>query len=223
MSLSDLNISRIKAVVFDLDGTLYDLKKVQQKMRFKIIRFLLRKPWKWKEIYAVYVFRKQRKKLAGQSVANLREVEFAYVAQKVGLGIDQVERSIEHWMEEVPLPYVSVAAYEHAQELIHSLAKKGIPFAILSDLPTEKKVQSLGISCEYCFSAEQKEIEALKPNPKALELIAQHLGLRGEDILCLGDRKELDGKMAKAAGAQFIFIPSLHAEEKYQEVIRFFE
>ena len=73
--IPNLDAAKYKAVVFDLDGTLYDLKAMQRIMRREIMGFLLGNPWKWKEIWAVYHFRKQRKKIVGFEIQDFAEAQ----------------------------------------------------------------------------------------------------------------------------------------------------
>lgn len=225
--MNDLPISKLdpkhyKALVFDLDGTLYDLQKMQGIMRRKIIQFLLNHPRRWKEIQAVYHFRKHRKKERGRYVKNLAEAQYNWVTESTGIPQEEVKRYISTWMYELPLPFLQQLIYPGVEEFIELLDQKDIPWAIFSDLEAQDKMEALGFPQASVYAAPDPEIDALKPKPVGLIKIAQDLGIESNDLLFIGDQEELDGYCAKQVHCDFVLIKPQFAAEQYAELLTIF-
>lgn len=219
LPISSLNSSQYKAVVFDFDGTLYDLQKMQKIMRKEIILFLLQNPLKWREIQAVYHFRKHRKKAKGQFVHQLASTQYTWVNHSTGIPLDKVQLYIRNWMFERPLNYLKDLVYPGVSEFLDVLDQKNIPWVIFSDLDAKDKSAQLGFSTAKAYAASDPGIDALKPQPVGLKKIARDIGIQTSDMLYLGDQKELDGRCAKEAGCDFVLIKPNQAKQQYQELI----
>lgn len=223
-SLTQLPISaqQIKLVVFDLDGTLYELKPMQKQMRNRLLKHLLFHPLAWKEIWAVYHFRRERKKRTGSHTPNLAQAQYVWVSEKTGIPVETVQQHIEKWMIHEPLGIISALSYKKVIPLVELLKKQQIQTAIFSDLEAVKKAEALQIGITDVFSAVDEAIDALKPHPAGLFHIANFYGVNLSEILFIGDKEELDGRCAREAGCSFVHIDPHQAEAQYQELINFF-
>ena len=77
-----------EALIFDLDGTLYDQGKLRRRMFLDLVVGLARNPLFIKDIKVLYAFRKNRERLS-ENRDNVRSVEkrqYAEVAQAFGIG-----------------------------------------------------------------------------------------------------------------------------------------
>ncbi|MEL6256070.1 MAG: HAD family hydrolase [Bacteroidota bacterium] len=223
MDKSHLDIDKIKAILFDLDGTLYDLEKMQKIMRKKILAHLLTNPWKLKEILIVYYFRKDRKKAAGAFVPDLAITQYRWIQRRFDIPIEEVKAVIDKWMFSLPLNYLEDLAFSALYPFIKLLKEKEIPFGVHSDLPIGKKLEVLKIRPNLQSDSTDEDINVLKPHPAGIMAFAKKLGIREEEVLVLGDKLELDGRMAKEGGAQFFHIQSHIAEKQYEILFSLFE
>lgn len=217
-----LNPSLYKAIVFDFDGTLYNLQKMQKIMRKEIWGFLVKNPQKWKEIQAVYHFRKHRKKARGQYVAQLASTQYTWVTESTGIPLREVQAYIRDWMFERPLKYLPDLVYPGVYDFVEVLEKQSIPWAIFSDLEVKEKAAVLGFPSSKAYAASDPGIDSLKPKPVGLIKIAQDMGIETKDILFIGDQEELDGYCAKQAACDFVWIKPQYAKQQYRELIACF-
>ena len=216
MHIPKLELDKVKGVLFDLDGTLYDLDKMQKIMRRKILFHLITKPWKYQEILLVYYFRKDRKNSAGAYVPDLNMAQYSWLQKRFDLPLKKLIVSIEKWMFELPLEHLEALAFPSIYPFLALLKAKKIPFGVHSDLPLGKKLAVLKVQPNFQSDATDQDINSLKPHPGAIKVFAKKLKIQPEEVLVLGDKKELDGKMAKEAHAQFFHIQTRIANQQYE-------
>ena len=223
MHIPKLNLNKVKAIFLDLDGTLYDLKKMQGIMRKKILIHLLSKPWKFKEILIVYYFRKDRKNSAGAFVPDLKTTQYRWLQRRFDMPLEELESIIQKWMFDLPAEHLSKLAFSSVHLFLNQLKQKGIPYGIHSDLPLGQKLEVLNVQADIQTDATDSDIDALKPHPGGVMRFAQKLGIETEEVLVLGDKKELDGWMAKEAHAQFFHIQTRIANQQYEKLADLFK
>lgn len=212
-------IGKIKLVIFDVDGTLYNQKKLRFLMVLELFFYYLLRPHKYYELKVLWIFRREREKHAMEQSINIRENQYKWCQEKVEQPIEDIKRIIQKWIFEKPLKYLPYCSYKNAQELITELKRIGILTSVYSDYRAEKKLVSMGIQVDYTFSAEQEQIDVLKPNPKGLNYISTYLQIKKQDILFIGDRLELDGECAKQAGIDYIIVNRKNVNLVYNELI----
>lgn len=183
--------------IFDVDGTLYSQKKMHLYMVVKLLGYYSTHIWKWKELYALYMFRKMREqeKYRILSVKELSEC----VGRKIKADSDTVESTIKKWMFQIPLELLPRCAYQDVLAEIHRLRKSGCKIYIYSDYPAKEKVDILQLHAEDIFTAEDDDIHELKPSEKAMNIILNKIGVDPREIVYIGDRDEKDGEAAKLA------------------------
>ncbi|MDW3647764.1 MAG: HAD family hydrolase [Bacteroidia bacterium] len=223
MQISQLDIEKVQAILFDLDGTLYDLKAMQKIMRKKILFHLLTKPWKWKEILIVYYFRKDRKDAAGAYVPDLKITQYRWLQRRFDLSLKNLESIIEKWMYELPAKQLADLAFPNLYSFLDVLKAKAIPFGIHSDLQIGKKLECLNIQPDCQSDATDADINSLKPHPGGIFAFAKKLEIKEENILVLGDKEKLDGRMAREGGSLFVHIQNHRANQQYQMLTDLFE
>jgi len=223
MDIPKLNLDKVKAVFLDLDGTLYDLKKMQRIMRKKILIHLLNKPWKFKEILIVYYFRKDRKNSSGAFVPDLKTTQYRWLQRRFDMPLEELESIIQKWMFDLPSEHLGKLGFSSVHSFFYQLKQKGIPYGIHSDLPLGNKLEALKIQVDFQTDATDSDINALKPHPAGVMRFAKKLGIETEEVLVLGDKKELDGWMAKEAHAQFFHIQTSIANQQYEKLTDLFK
>lgn len=200
-----------KAVIFDVDGTLYDHDKMKKKMLMRMARFFLEHPFQWRELLLVYYFRKLRETLSSENASGpkfnqLESRQFEIVSDKLKVPTAQIRYAVSKWMFEIPLPYLAECRYPGAKECFNYLRQKDVRIGIFSDYPAERKLAALELAYDVAVSATDKDINQLKPNPKGLLVTASKLGLPVSDCLFVGDRKDKDLSCAKAANMACVLL-----------------
>lgn len=181
--------------IFDVDGTLYSQKKMHVHMAWKMLCFLLTHVSQWKDLYAIYLFRKLREeeRYKLQSVNELSEI----VGMKLQMDAKGVEDIIKHWMYQVPLEVLLKCAYSDVICAIRTLHNHGTKIYIYSDYPAAEKIAVLDIPVDGIFTAEDEAIHELKPSQKAMDWIFSRIGEDKATMIFIGDRDEKDGASAK--------------------------
>jgi len=204
--LSDIDLNAYEAFIVDVDGTLFDLRKMQYYMMWRLLCYYSLHFWQLKDLLIIYLFRRERERLAHQNIKNVAYEQYRIVAIKISVETERVRRLIEYWMQEVPLSYLVRCENKLLIDFLKSpfLAKKKI--LVLSDYPANKKIEILGIRADGIFCSTDSEIDSLKPNPRGLEVILDKFNLKIETCLLIGDRENKEGVMATKIGMSYIII-----------------
>lgn len=198
--------SQLKAVVFDVDGTLYNQKKLRKRMLFALLRHYLPRPWQAGDVLLLSRFRSERERRAGQGVPGLEEAQYTWCARNGGHTAASVRRVVEHWMHRFPLRYIASCIYPGTADFFSALRSAGIQVAVYSDYPATEKLNALGLEADVVVSSTDPEVDFLKPDPRGLRLVAERLGVDVKECLFIGDRQELDGACAERAGMPYLIL-----------------
>ena len=185
--------AKMKAVIFDLDGTLLDtIGDIADSMNAVLARQGL--PPHSVEKYKLYV---------GDGAANLVKRSVA--------GIEYAEETLMRLEAEYKAEYLKRQAdktmpYAGIPELLAALAERGVKIAVLSNKP---HVATLEVMAHFfpdiSFSAliGHRPGYPVKPDPAGALEILEMLGLPPEDVLYVGDTGT-DMQTAKAAGLKAV-------------------
>ena len=78
----------------------------------------------------------------------------------------------------------------------------------VSDYPTDAKLEALGVAPHFSLRlcTTDTSINAFKPHPRGFLLACGQWGLDPQEVLYVGDRPEIDGAGAAAAGTRCVIV-----------------
>lgn len=193
--------ARVRLVVFDLDGTLYDQRRLRARILPRLAAAALREPGLLRLIAAL---RSAREAMAEAEREGFEPELIACAARAARVTEARAREVARHWLETRPLPHLAPCRVAGAAELIAALRATGRVTAVLSDYPVAAKVAALGLTADLALSAHDSDIGVQKPHPRGLEVAAAWAGAAAREVLMIGDRAERDGAAAARFGAAFL-------------------
>ena len=192
-----MNASDFGGYIFDVDGTLYSQKKVRRAMLFRILLYYAFRPFHWRELCALFIFRRFREKreLCGQSMGEICQK----VSQMLKMSKSVVDWTIRFWMFEEPLDLLYKYRYCDVLEFIKKEHSAGKKIIIYSDYPAVEKLAVMQIPYDHLFVSGENGIKELKPSAEAMCKILAVSGLTADRLVYIGDRDERDKASAELA------------------------
>jgi HAD superfamily hydrolase (TIGR01549 family) len=206
-------MSAPRAVLFDLDGTLYHQPPLRLLMAAELgfRPWLRRRPTDVPRLWrALRVFRTVREELRSHTPGDgsLEERQYAVAASRAGVPADFMREAVREWIFERPLPYVHAARRRDARATFEQLRAEGVSVGVFSDYPVRDKLVALGlddlVSLELC--ATDAAVNAFKPHPRGYLAACERWQVTPSDVVYVGDRADVDAAGAAAAGMPCVII-----------------
>lgn len=210
--MSATQSSPIRAVLFDLDGTLYRQPPLRRRMLLELGKAALgQSPGKTLRMMRwLRCFRHIREDLRDMGYADspLDRVQFNVPAQQLCTAVEPFEELIRYWMMEHPLPFLRAARHPGVVEVLERLTAKGLRLGVFSDYPVKEKLKALELDSffDVQYSATDEPINAFKPHPRGFLAGCEALGWGPEHVMYVGDRDDVDGEGARAAGMRCLIL-----------------
>ena len=189
----------IRAVSFDLDGTLAEVKN----RKFRMWPQFLRHPrvlTAW--LAAVEAHRNGRDLNLDNQIAHAIALELKIAHTEVEAILS---RTIgDYW----PGLFKNARTMPSVLTLITEIDRSQIPRAVVSDHPALKKLNLMGLD-GWSSIISCRRLGALKPNPDGLWAAAAQMGVSPSELLHVGDRWDTDGAAAAVAGCAFLHIDEI--------------
>jgi len=200
---------RIRAVLFDVDGTLYRQSVMRTAMATELLATAVRHPLdavrRWHTLQA---YREAQEMLRALPLVGSEDPQLARAAARSRLPLRDVERVVDEWMFRRPLKYLPFCRAAGLVDLLDVLGRCGLEAGVLSDYPAAAKLEALGVADRFQFvlCSTDPEIRALKPNPRGFLVACKRWGLSPREVLVVGDRVDVDGAGASAAGMPCVIV-----------------
>ncbi len=189
----------LRLVVFDLDGTLYDQRRLRLHMMGGLVGAWLR-TGDLTPLRALREFRKGREELGDAGADDFLSQQYSLAAERCGLEAAEVERLVNDWIERRPLPYLRRCRWPGVDLIFAGLRRARITTAVFSDYPARDKLDALGLEADLIVSACDPDVLRLKPHPRGLEKLLEQTGIRADQCLMIGDRIDRDALAASRLG-----------------------
>ena len=215
-------VGSARAVVFDVDGTLYAQSPVRRAMMVRLAQTCVTRPvaaLRTMRVLAAYRHAQEAMRESGFE-GDVASEQLRRAATASGVNRADVGALVEQWMETAPLDAVASNRRAGLIDVLDELARRGVALGVVSDYPAERKLAALGIAGRFdvVLSAQDPRVHAFKPNPKGLLLALCELGVPTEHAVYVGDRAEVDGAAAAAAHVRCVLIGHprrlRHADDK---------
>jgi HAD superfamily hydrolase (TIGR01509 family) len=198
-----------RAVLFDLDGTLYRQKPLRALMAAELLTLPLAGPRKAaRRLTALRAYRHAQEALRSTTSAGLAAEQINVAATASGLPVEEVDALVTEWMLQRPLKYLQFCRAPGLIPVLDALAAKGLRLGVFSDYPALAKIEALGLGRRFSpvLCSTDAEIAAFKPHPRGFLRACELWGLSPSDVLFVGDRPEVDAAGAAAAGMRCVIV-----------------
>jgi HAD superfamily hydrolase (TIGR01549 family) len=200
----------IRAVLFDLDGTLYRQDRIRALMAIELAAHMVRHPMAGRRTLRVLsAYRRAQEALRGDRDSLLRPATQSVAAStRTGVAIADVERIVTEWMDERPLKHIRGCRAFGLLELLALLEERRLPVGVLSDYPAARKLAALEVADHFSLvlCSTDPEIAAFKPNPRGVLRACELWQLSPHEVLVVGDRFDVDARAAAAAYTPCVII-----------------
>lgn len=214
-----------KAVLFDVDGTLYDQDRLRLIMAAKIIFTSAASPFKaQKNIRIIKSYRAAQEILRKkkQHFDDLYDEQIRLTCELSRSDFNTVKNIVHKWFETIPLNVITSCKRSYLESTFEWLSKNNIKTGLFSDYFCNEKAVALNIDkyVSVSVSSMDRNIGVFKPDPKGFLVAAEKLGFKPEDILFVGDRVEVDVVGANNAGMRAALLGKLSVGDNYNYEIK---
>lgn len=197
-----------RALLFDVDGTLYRQPPLRLRMAAELLASPLRGPVAaLRAARGVAVFRRTREALRGER-GGLERLQYTRAAERAGVDAEALETWVHEWIHQRPLRHLRRLRAAGLVELLDALAERGLRAGVFSDHPARAKLEALGVGGRFdpVLCATDPEIDAFKPDPRGFLRACELWGLAPDEVLYVGDRADVDAEGARRAGMPCVIV-----------------
>ena len=182
----------IKAVAFDIDGTLYP----NWKMQLNSIPFFAFHP---RLIYKFGEIRKDIRKL--ENIDNFYETQALMLGNSLSISPDEAHKIIDsYFYTRWEKTFSRIKPYGNVKKVIKSIKAMGLKTAVMSDFPIGKKLDYFGLESLWDVEISSEDSGYLKPDKRPFLFLCEKLGLKPEEIIYVGNSYTYDVLGSKNIG-----------------------
>jgi putative hydrolase of the HAD superfamily len=208
----------LKAVIFDIDDTLYSYKQANKRAMERMKLFIMMElgiPMEEFEQDYHRLMQEQLQICGSNAGCHSRAIRFQRMMEERGLPLRYgAQLNDLYW--EIMMDEMTPA--EGAAQLLDGLRERGIRLGVGSDMTADwqiKKLDKLGLLDKLDFIVTSEEAGVEKPELKLFQLCAKKAGCAMEECLFIGDNLKKDVLGALNAGMDAVWVQpeeSLRAE-----------
>lgn len=205
------DFDNISAILFDVDGTLYNQRALRRFMAMRIAVSFLTGGMSPRKLRVVVAFRKELENLrcnVPDDCEDIRSVHIESVAKTTNCAESFVEATVRRWMLDEPLPYLSRCLANGVEETLVRLKEANFKLGVLSDYPAKEKLVAMGLAdfFDEVISCQDAASDRYKPDCNGFSRLARGLGVSEESCVYVGDRFEIDIIGALDAGMSAVWL-----------------
>jgi len=183
----------LRAVAFDVDGTLYP----NASMYLHSLGLALTNLRLLKTLEQARIELRDKPDLSD----DFHRVQARLVASYLHISPERAYALIEgrvytHWYK----TFRKLRPFEGLNECIGEFRKAGLKVGVLSDFPIRHRLEDLGLEGPWDCAFSSEETGYLKPHPQAFQVLANRLGMLPSEILYVGNSYTYDVLGAFSAG-----------------------
>lgn len=188
----------IKAVAFDIDGTLYP----NRRMVFHSIPFLLT------HFSLVKEFNEARKDLRKlENVTDFRKSQSEILAKRIDKTPEETSALVDKvFYKRWENIFKRVRPFAGLQDTIEDLKAKGLKLGVMSDFPVGNKLNYFAVDGHWDVVMSSEDTGYLKPHTRPFEVLAEKLGCKPEEVIYVGNSYRYDVIGASSAGMKTVYV-----------------
>jgi putative hydrolase of the HAD superfamily len=189
---------KIRAVAFDLDGTLYR----NAAMYLRSVPFFFRHPRLIRHFGHV-----RRRIRSTRPITDFHEKQAELLGRSLHISPERARLLIDTLIyERWERVLMRVPTYDGVPETLVAFRSAGLKVAVLSDFPVERKLSFLGLQGLFDCAFSSEETGYLKPNPEPFLELAERLDLPPREIMYVGNNYKYDILGAKEVGMRAAYL-----------------
>ncbi len=183
----------IRALSFDVDGTLFDLRQMKVVFAWTAVR---------NARFLTAFLRAREEVRALGALPDVRGAQDERVAERLGISLEEARalssKVIDRdWVE----VFSKVKPIDGVREALSGFAARGLKLCTVSDYAAAPKLSRMKLDhVPWAADCGAEPLGALKPHPRAFEEAIRLLGVAPGEILHVGDRLDADIAGAHAVG-----------------------
>jgi putative hydrolase of the HAD superfamily len=206
-----INANHLKALILDIDGTLYRQTLLRGLMFQRMLRTHIGQPARGLlTLRVLRAYRRAQEVLRASSLdhSDLAEEQLRLASEWTGVRLEIVRSWVARWMEHEPLDFLAHVVCEGVVEFLQVATACGLRLGVFSDYPGTAKLIAMEVVhfFDVVVSAQDPEVQKFKPSPRGLEVTLRRLGVKKHQALYIGDRPDIDAAAASRAEIACVII-----------------
>lgn len=182
----------VKAVAFDIDGTLYP----NWKMQLNSIPFFALHPML---IYKFGEVRKEIRKL--EKIDNFHDSQAELFGRALNIPSEKAGEIIDRYFyRRWEKTFSRIKPYGNVKSVIKSIKAMKLKTAVLSDFPIGEKLRYFGLEGLWDVELSSEQTGYLKPHKEPFLALSDKLGLKPGEVVYVGNSYSYDVVGSKGAG-----------------------
>lgn len=216
---------QLEGIIFDVDGTLYDQRRLRFKMLLHLISQCIKTPLTGSQsVRFLRAYRNAHENLRTELEEmdlSARQLEIA--CEKLGIAVPDGQRIVERFFKIAPLSELRRCIRPGLTNFLLKCRARGLRLGVFSDYEATQKLEAMGLSESFdaVVSSMDQGIGRLKPNPAGLERCMRYLNVHPERVIYVGDRPDVDAVCAIRANVCSVIIHSRYKSDFFTTVSGF--